>query len=95
MTDEQMVKLCGEAMGFVPDGPAMASYDPFHDGGQCFALVKQFNLELHWNPMLGKWAARWRDEDAITRHEAWNLYLNHAICECAALLQLAKNKVAG
>ena len=96
MTDLEITKLCGKAMGVrlrlakageVKEWMIQADngqiYDPLHDDAQAMALVKKFHLGLAWS---GYWSAYEQGNGA----SGSNASINHAICEAVAKMQNAK-----
>ena len=104
MTDLEMTKLCAEAMGIavVSEGPQSeptefwlfesgvgewSEYDPLQDDAQAMALVRKMELDIsHCEP--SGWIVFSGDGDGI---DATAETLNHAIVECVAKMQKAKN----
>jgi hypothetical protein len=101
MTDLEMVRLCAEAMGYIPFGPADTPhgqvwltkvagevYDPLHDDAQAMALVKKFGLSIA--PELGQGRGLWRVNHWRDPPLVLDTDLNRAIVECVAKMQKAK-----
>lgn len=96
-TDEEMVKLCAEAMGFevyedrgglhhqtAPrDLSGGKRYDPLHDDAQAMALVKKFAVQTE------KVGSNWH---AVIEGGWYGMdeSLNRAICECVAKMKETK-----
>ena len=69
-------------------------YDPLHDDTQAMALVKKFHLHIGYNDINKSWyvaetLAWWK---AFLDKSVFNTDLNHAIVECVAKLQQAKQE---
>ena len=106
MTDIELTKLCAEAMGDEEYPPqewwTMEDrkcfhikgahglpwvFDPLHDDAQAMGLVKKLKLTCHWHEILYTWSVSTPEQKAIRDGD-----LNHAICECVAKIQQAKQE---
>ena len=101
MTDLKLTKLCAEAMDLsIQQASTMPRkgywcwelgrpYNPLHGDAQAMALVKKFGLFCHLNRMakLYMWCVKAQGTGNVR-----NADLNHAIVECIAKMQQAKQE---
>ena len=90
MTNLEIIKLCAEAMEFVPPQTTIRGlpWNPLVFDEQAMALVKKLRLDI-WS-----WVEMWKCSCSDMQYETASYDLNRAICECVAKMQLAKQKVA-
>ena len=102
MRDNEITRLCAEAMGYtvpitrnlgdrilLPQGGDFVRYDPLTNDAQAMALVKKHKLCFYWRDKVVT-EPRWEACDYNGNNLVCNQNLNHAICECIAKMQLAK-----
>ena len=102
MTDMQMERLAGEAIGLVPQGidgrdaflwlddPPGTIWVPMSDWHQAMRLVRELRMDLNWSDTdcyVSWFAADYDGIDESKRCEARG-EVQHAIVECAAKVRL-------
>jgi hypothetical protein len=85
MTDEQMTKLCFEAMELFYPKMITKLYNPLKNDKEAMALVKRFMLTVEASGMSDKWRVYNPRYNRMTC--AFNADLNRAIVECVAAIQ--------
>ena len=105
MTDLEITKLCGAAMGFLIRtdhgedgiwcndslGNNVGIYAPLHDDAQAMALVKRLRLTISsHNHMF--YCSKPQGGPEQWKFHSGNTDLNRAICETVARIQKAKQK---
>ena len=94
MTDDEITKLCKEAMELTPldtcDEMGDDQWKPLYDDAQAMALVKRFRISISSvNSEYQTWTTGC-GQRISGKSCSWSEDLNRAICETVAKMQKAK-----